>query len=349
VAGPHDASAALPTPRLRDLGLAVGDLAPGPANHLVDVPGVRIGHVDVRREAPPGGRPVCTGVSVVVPPGDPLASPLPAAVDVWNGYGKSAGLVQVAETGALETPVWLTSTWNVPRVADVALSWVLERGAGARTVNPVVCECHDGRLSDATARAVGEAEVRRALAEASPGERRLGAVGAGSALVALGHRAGLGSSSRRVVTAAFGEVTVGVLTQNNFPGRARFAGRTLPAGAPDGGPAGSVIGVLVTDAPLDPWLLRRLARRAFAGIARTGARFAHGSGDLCLAFHAPRDGETPAALAWRPPEGDLDRLFEAATDACEESVWDALLAAGGVPPLGGVPALPREALAGRCP
>ncbi|WP_413755445.1 P1 family peptidase [Streptomyces sp. MMBL 11-3] len=342
--------------RARALGLGVGDLPTGPHNALTDVPGVRVGHTTLVR--PPR---VHSGVTAIVPDGVGPGSPLPAGVFAGNGYGKLLGTTQLAELGALETPVLLTSTLSAFRVADALVGWVLERpeGAGVRSLNPVVGECNDGLLSDIRSRPVRAEHVRAALDSACGGPVAEGCVGAGTGMTALGFKAGIGTSSRRVSLAAGREVTLGVLVQANFGGTLRVSGRTVtpadvgvptqdpppttgeapaadpartgdavpvgdavPAAAPE---EGSCMVVVATDAPLDARQLTRLARRAVYGLARAGAAYGHGSGDYGLAFGTRPLGAPagPSVVA----DGLLDPLFVAVLDAVEESVLNSLLTA----------------------
>ena len=139
----------------------------------------------------------------------------------------------------------------------------------------------------------------------------------------------LPSSSRIVSTPLLGEVTIGVLTLNNFSGRLQWRGRAIPPPDEIAQPPGSIIIVLTINAPLDPMILRRIAARCWAGVARTGSTFAHGSGDIAIAFAIPNaDGACPDSLLWRLDEKDLTPLFIGAADAVEESIWDCLLAGG---------------------
>lgn len=319
--------------RLRELGLSIGELPTGPANSIVDVPGVRVGHCCVRGDVQPSGKPVHTGVTVIVPGGSNLfGSPLPAAVDVFNGYGKSAGLMQIAQRGEIETPVYLTGTLSVGRVWDAAMTIALEQNPKAVTANPIVLECNDGTINDAAGRHVGEQHVREAFGAAGADPPPLGSQGAGSGMRCMGRKGGIGSTSRVAATGTLGEVTLGVLSLNNFGGRLRWRGRDIPkpdASETKSSGAGSVIVVVAVGAPLAPILLGRIARRAWVGIARVGSAFNDTSGDVALAFALPNaNGSCPEALRWRVPHEDLDVLFAAASDATEESVWDCLLCAG---------------------
>ncbi|CAM5438920.1 P1 family peptidase [Streptomyces chartreusis] len=316
-----------PPCRARDIGLGVGDLPTGTHNALTDVPGVRVGHTTL--VTPPR---VHSGVTAIVPAGVGPESPLPAGVFAGNGYGKLIGATQLAELGALEAPVLLTSTLSAFRVADSLVGWLLGRpeGARARSLNPVVGECNDGLLSDIRSRPVSDAHVRAALETASDGPVPEGCVGAGTGTVALGFKAGIGTSSRRVPVAGR-QATLGVLVQANFGGTLRVGGRTVtpadvglpaPAAQPE---SGSCMVVVATDAPLDARRLTRLARRSVFALARSGGAYGHGSGDYGIAFGTrPTDSPSGPALA---PDDTLDPLFTAVLDAVEEAVLNALLTA----------------------
>lgn len=313
-------------PRLRDLGVAIGTLPPGPGNAITDVAGVRVGHVTLH-----DGRDLHTGVTVVLPHGDdPFQQKVPAAVHVANGFGKFAGGSQIEELGELESPIALTATLNVPRVADGLLDWLLTQpgNESVRSANVVVGETNDGGLSDIRRRAVDAGHVARALAVATTGPVAMGCVGAGAGTICMGWKGGIGSASRRA-----GEHTVGVLVQSNFGGRLTIDGVPVHAhlSPEDGAPAdrdGSCWIVIATDAPLDPLALRRLAARAFAGMARTGASFSHGSGDYALAFctaRAQRITAGSSATGGVVLRGEaLTPLFQAVAEATEEAILDSL-------------------------
>ncbi|WP_405969434.1 P1 family peptidase [Streptomyces sp. NBC_00988] len=323
--------------RARQLGLGIGDLPTGTHNAITDVPGICVGHTTLIH--PPR---VHSGVTAIVPEGVGPGSPLPAGVFAGNGYGKFLGTTQIAELGALETPVLLTSTLSAFRVADALVGWILERpeGADARSLNPVVGECNDGLLSDIRSRPVREEHVRAALESASAGPVAEGSVGAGTGMTALGFKAGIGTSSRRVPVAGQ-EATLGVLVQANFGGTLRVLGRTVtpadvgvPADESGPGPeTGSCMIVTATDAPLDSRQLTRLARRSVYALARVGAGYSNGSGDYGLAL-GTRPLGTPAGPAVVPDAG-LDLLFGAVLDAVEEAVLNALLTAARVTGPGG--------------
>lgn len=314
--------------RARDQGFYRGTGDTGRHNAITDVPGVRVGHATIAE--PP---PVHSGVSVIgIGDVNPNA-PLPAGLSVANGYGKLIGATQLAELGRIEAPIVLTSTLSAFTAADAMVTWMLQRQdcAHVRSFNPVVGECNDSVLSDIRARPVSTEHVLRALTDVAGGPVAEGSVGAGTGLIALGFKAGIGTASR-VVGLQGHPVTVGVLVQANFGGVLRLAGREVPApqrvadGDRDGGAAGaageegSCMIIVVTDAALDARQLNRLAARAAFGLGRVGASYSHGSGDYAIAA-STRGTPDP------PPDHALDPLFTGVLDATEESVLNALSAA----------------------
>ncbi len=310
--------------RARDLGLAPGLLPAGPDNAISDVPGVRVGHATVIE-----GTDIRTGVTAIVHDELLRAGTLPAGLSVFNGFGKMTGTTQLDELGTLETPVLLTGTLSVFRAADALLSYLrdLPGFQNVASLNPVVAETNDGYLSDIWARPVTEAHVRTALDEAAGGAVAEGCVGAGSGTGALGFKAGIGTSSRRAGLSGQ-EVTVGALVQANFGGVLTVLGVPVPPPGqqPPADAGNSCVIVLATDAPLDSRELRRLARRAFAGMGRVGASFSGHSGDYALAF-STAPVLTAAGLAGHVPGNDLDVLFGAAAEATEEAILNSLFMA----------------------
>ena len=285
-------------PRARDLGLAPGLFEPGPHNAITDVAGVRLGHATVVN-APD----VHTGVTAILPHGDNVFTRrVPAAIHVANGFGKLLGITQVRELGELETPILLTCTLCVWRAADALVAHLLEQPgmADIRSINPVVGETNDGFLNDIRARPIEASHVLAALASASDGPVVEGNVGAGAGTVACGFKGGIGSSSR-ILPGSLGGHTVGVLVHSNFGGVLSMGG--VPVGRlhdryafkDDLGDSadGSIMVVVATDAPLDAGRLERLAKRAVAGLARTGAAMTNGSGDYVIAF-STTGAEQPA-------------------------------------------------------
>ncbi len=327
---------------LRQHGLRIGHLEPGAANAMTDVEGVLVGHVTVVRDeaSPPEGRGVArTGVTAIVPGSatSTFRHPVPAGATALNGAGELTGFLQISEWGLIETPIYLTSTMAVGRVFDGAIAVACAADAGVGNddvVIPVVGECDDSWLNDARTVQVELEDAGRAVVAAEGGEIAQGCVGAGTGMMALGWKGGIGSSSRLVPEV---EATVGVLVLANF-GSARdlrIDGVPVFPAIGDGldqrRPAGSCIVVVATDAPLQAAQLERLARRAGLGLARTGSVAHHGSGEIFVAFStaaSERDDSPPTRLTRLcVPDGHLDPLFAAVVEATEEAVLNALWAA----------------------
>ncbi|WP_376098525.1 P1 family peptidase [Roseomonas sp. CCTCC AB2023176] len=329
-----------PPARARAIGFAPGVLPPGPLNAITDVAGVRVGQITVHE-----GEATRTGVTAILPHREnPFTHRVPAAVFTMNGFGKMAGVTQVQELGELETPVVLTNTLAVGRAVEAVVDWTLAQPGNerVRSVNALVGETNDGRLNDIRRRGVTAEHVSQAMASATDGPVAEGCVGAGTGTVAFGWKGGIGTASR-MLPASYGGWTVGATVQANYGGALTMDG--LPVGRllrrfylsdhlPQAADAdGSVIVVLATDAPLSDRNLHRLARRAMAGIARTGAAFSDGSGDYAIAFATHpgviRTPERRAAMAsvadW--PNDRMSPLFVAAIEATEEAALNALTTA----------------------
>lgn len=318
-------------------------IQPGPLNLITDVSGVQVGHATL------SGGDIHTGVTVLLPHGgDIFHEKCRAAVHVINGYGKSAGLVQVAEMGTVETPLFFTSTLSVGTVSTAAVRYMLERnadiGRGAGTVNPVVFECNDGTLNDIRLLSVQEPDVFRAL-ESAGTRFEEGAVGAGAGMCCYDLKGGIGSSSR-VFQACGRQYTLGTLLLTNFGALDQL----LVAGTPVGRrylnagqqepERGSCIVVLATDAPLSGRQLLRVAKRAQSGLARTGSCTGNGSGEIALAFSTA--GRVPHASTGAPlvmerlHDNDLNMVFRAAVESTEESVLSSMIHAPHTVGRGGV-------------
>lgn len=314
----------------RSHGWIFGPLPAGATNTIADVPGVRVGHRTIVEGV------VRTGVTAIIPhAGNLYREKVPAAVHVINGFGKSAGLMQVAELGAIETPILLTNTFGVAACTEALIRGAIARnpdiGRETATVNPVVGECNDGYLSDIQALAVTPADALAALTDASA-QVVSGSVGAGTGMSCFGYKGGIGTASRRLDLAA-GLFHLGVLVLANF---GRAGDLRLPDGtmAPDprGLPAperGSAIIVVATDLPLDHRQLTRSIRRTGIGLARLGSVWGHGSGDVAIGFttatrirHDEDADIVPTAML---NETRMDLVFEAVADATQEAVLDALL------------------------
>jgi D-aminopeptidase len=325
--------------RARDIGLVPGVLKPGPLNAITDVADVRVGQVTLV-----SGDHVRTGVTVILPHGGNLfQDKVPAGLTVANGFGKLMGSTQVGELGEIETPIALTNTLSVGRAAEALIDWTLEHpGNGeVRSVNAVVGETNDGGLNDIRHRGVTVAHVRDAIAAARGGPVDEGCVGAGTGTIAFGWKGGIGTASRKL-PAKLGGWTVGALVQTNFGGVLSMAGAPvgrdlgrydLKAYVDDKSADGSCMMVVATDAPLSDRNLTRLAKRAIAGLARTGSTFSNGSGDYAIAFSvAAEQRRTPERRAKLAAYSELSNdavspVFAAAAEATEEAIYNSLLMA----------------------
>jgi D-aminopeptidase len=325
--------------RLRELGYSVGRFAPGPRNALVDVDGVAVGHLTLER----------TGVTAVLPhAGNPFDEKVLAGVHVVNGYGKPAGLSQVEELGALESPILIANTFSVGAAWQGGLAWVRRERAGEGTVNVVVFECDDSPLNPEQASSSEDAVA--AIEAASTDEIREGSVGAGTGMSCLGYKAGIGTSSRVagytlgcLVVANYGSANQLGLLSGQL-GEAH-AGEVHRDGAQEAD--GSIVMLLATDAPLSERHLRRLAARATFGLARAGSFGSSGSGDYALAFStghriAHRSDEPSQAYTFlRDDSRPFRELLEMAGEVVHEAILNALCVAA---PVAGRDALSHEAL-----
>jgi D-aminopeptidase len=341
-------------PRAREAGVVVGILSPGPLNSITDVDGLAVGHNTVIR-----GDNVRTGVTAILPHnGNLFREKVPGAVFIGNAFGKLAGSTQVNELGEIETPIMLTSTLNVPRVADAVLDYMLALPGNedVQSINPLVGETNDGYLNDIRGRVVGRDEVFAAIKNARGGAIEEGTVGAGTGTVAFGFKGGIGTSSRKLPL-SLGGYTVGVLVQTNFGGiltingapvgrelgqyylQEQLSGGSFRQSNPTtSGSAnsadGSVIIVIATDAPIDHRNLQRLAARAMLGLARTGAAGSNGSGDYAIAFSTAADLRIRTGANNRAPRSitllsndAMSPLFLAVIEATEEAIYNSLFRA----------------------
>ncbi|MBR5109842.1 MAG: P1 family peptidase [Clostridia bacterium] len=317
------------------MNLSIGKLPHGERNLITDVPGVRVGHATVD-----AGN--ChTGVTVVLPPPkNPFQDKLTAACCVFNGFGKTLGLMQVEELGALETPIALTNTLNVGKVHDAMVSYMLEvcrkDGRKLTSVNPVVCECNDSGISDIAQRPVGEKEVFAAIASASESFEQ-GAVGAGRGTVCYGMKGGIGSSSR-LMELDGKTYTMGVLVQSNYGASGDFRAACLPENLAECD-QGSIILIAATDLPLSSRQLKRVLRRTSVGMARLGSYIGHGSGEIAVGFTTANP--VPSGDSFRIQtvlREDLMNLpFRAVGECAEEAILQSMLHASPDKTLDGSP------------
>lgn len=311
-------------PRFRDFIEAHWTLPAGTNNAITDVPGVHVGHVTLIE-----GEQIRTGVTAVLPHADNVfTNKVTAAVHTINGYGKAIGFEQIREFGEIETPILLTGTLNVWRVADALVSYMLRHNPDLRSVNPVVGECNDSFLNDGRGRHVTEEHVFAAIETAQTGTVAEGNVGAGTGTTCYGFKGGIGTASRQVKIEDHPTYTVGVLMQTNFGNRQDLVMCGIPVGhhfleshLPVRGD-GSVMTIIATDAPFDSRQLQRLAKRVAFGLGRTGTPGNNGSGDFVIAFSTARmEPKT------RINDASMNPFFTAVVEGVEESVYNALVAA----------------------
>ena len=335
--------------RARDLGVPF-DGTPGAANAITDVAGVTVGHSTIisgEGALRVGQGPVRTGVTAILPRGrDSMARPSFAGWYSQNGNGEMTGTTWIEESGFLEGPVMITNTHSVGVVRDAVIQWRIKSGppdaSGYWWSLPVVAETYDGVLNDINGFHVKERHAFEALDSARGGPVAEGNVGGGTGMVCYGFKGGIGTSSR-VVKGADGSHTVGVLVQANFGRRPQLmvagvpVGREIPQPAsaaavndPVRGDLGSIIIVVATDAPLLPHQLKRLARRATLGMARTGGMSGNGSGDIFIAFSTANPEAfkaTGLATLQMVSNEEISPIFDATVQATEEAIINALAAA----------------------
>ena len=326
--------------------------ATGALNAITDVVGVAVGHSTIisgEGALKVGEGPVRTGVTAVLPRGrDSLAKPSFAGWYSQNGNGEMTGTTWVEESGFLEGPVMITNTHSVGVVRDAVIQWRIKNGppdvSGYWWSLPVVAETYDGALNDINGFHVKPAHAFAALDGATGGVVAEGNVGGGTGMVCYGFKGGIGTSSRLVKTPT-GVYTVGVLVQSNFGRRPQLlvAGvpvgneipqtptqATLPVVDPARGDLGSIIIIVATDAPLLPHQLKRLARRATLGMARTGGMSGNGSGDIFLAFSTANPEAFKAdglSVLQMVSNEQISPIFDATVQATEEAIINALVAA----------------------
>jgi D-aminopeptidase len=354
-------------PRARDLGITFEGTT-GQLNAITDVKGVEVGHATLisgEGKLVVGSGPVRTGVTAVLPRGRQSANtPVFAGWFSLNGNGEMTGTTWVEESGFLEGPVMITNTHSVGVVRDSVVAWRVKQGSPDATGYwwslPVVAETYDGYLNDINGFHVKEKHAFEALESAKPGTVAEGNVGGGTGMICYGFKGGIGTASRKLDEKA-GGYTVGVLVQANFGRRNQLRIDGVPVGAEipadkvafnDGRrdeDVGSIIIVVGTDAPLLAHQLKRLARRAALGVARTGSISGNGSGDIFIAFStanleaAKQTGPVQLTML---PNDLLNPIFEATVQATEEAIVNALVAAETMTGIDGhkVVALPHERL-----
>ena len=306
--------------------LKIGRMEKGHRNAITDVPGVRVGHCTVDNDRHK------TGVTVVIPCEDDIfRNKMVAACHVLNGFGKTAGLMQIGELGTLESPIALTNTLNVGLVHDALVEYLCRRaedqGYAIRSVNPVVCECNDASLNDIRHRAVGEQEVFAAIEAASESFAE-GDVGAGKGMTCHDLKGGIGSSSR-IIPVGDERFTLGVLALTNHGSLKDLTvsgenigmdiERRIREDTPD---EGSCILIVATDLPVTSRQLGRILRRCSVGLARLGSYIGHGSGEVMVGFStANRIPAEAGCMNLRCiHESHMDKAFRAVAEATEEAI-----------------------------
>jgi D-aminopeptidase len=337
-----------PRCRLRELGLHVGTLPPGPLNAITDVAGVGVGHVTLLEDQP---HVVRSGVTAIVPlPGRLWRSSVFAGFDRYNGFGEVTGTHWIAESGLLSSPIVLTSAFSIGVARDTLLALPFQQGVPERWHQPCAAETYDGVLNDGLAAPVRRAHVEAAISAAAGSASRPvaeGAVGGGTGMMSFEFKSGIGTSSR-CVRAGGQPYTVGVLVQSNFGNRRHLTVDGVPVGRElgyDVTPSpqrrdddsaedsahetkGSIVIVVATDAPLLPPQLNRLARRANVGLSRVGGFGNNRSGDFALAFstaNALPFEQTGVVQGLSMLAGeDMNALLPAAAEAAEEAILNSL-------------------------
>jgi D-aminopeptidase len=340
--------------RLRDLGIVTGLLPTGTHNAITDVAGVAVGYATLNEDVP---HVVRTGVTAIWP------RPRP---DIWtdycfagthsfNGNGEMTGMAWIAEQGLLGAPICITNTWSVGIVRDAISAIALRDGATQDFHLPVAAETFDGYLSESERFVVSMELAMQAMDDAKGGAIAEGCVGGGTGMIAHEFKGGTGTASRIVPDGW----TVGVLVQANHGARELFRVDGVPVGREIGPEvvashrqmpreAGSIIVVIATDAPILPIQCQRMARRATTGLAWVGGIGSNGSGDIFIAFstgNTPRAGEAISTVRMLAP-GSMTSLFQAAAEATEEAILNAMTSAVTTTGRGGrvVHALPHDRL-----
>jgi len=338
--------------RAREIGIEVGVMKTGMLNAITDVPGVKVGHNTIIQ-----GNNVRTGVTAILPhDGNIYQEKVPAAIYVGNGFGKLAGYTQVEELGNIETPIILTNTLSVGTAVRAVVKYILNQpgNENVRTVNAIVGETNDGYLNNIRRLFVTEKDIIDAIKEAKSGSVEEGCIGAGTGTIAFGFKGGIGTASRIVPKKDGSNYILGVLVQSNYGGILDING--APVGREIKQPRkgtdalekgdGSCMIVVATDAPLSARNLKRIAKRALYGLARTGSCMSNGSGDYVISFSTayriPHNIKKPISIPPLIPNAAMTPFFNAVVEATQEAVYNSMLMAKTVEGKKGrvVPAIP---------
>ena len=325
-----------PRRRIRELGVKIGSLEPGPYNAITDVRGVRVGQTTIIKGKGKGA--VRTGVTVILPHrGNIYEENLFASYFILNGWGEMTGIAALENTGKLKTPIFLTGTYNVGIAYDAAVGYLSKinptMGEADEMVNPIVAECFDDFLSDTQSRQISEEDVFRAIEKAKSGSVGEGAVGGGTGMTSFGFKGGIGTSSRKVTD----RYVVGVLVMANTASRSQLRIDGVPVGKEikgfkyKYGKAKSIILVAATDAPLLPYQLKKIAKRVALGLAQTGATSNTGSGDIILAFSTankiPKNKSSSFHNIKAINDSWITPFYQATVEATQEAIINALTSA----------------------
>lgn len=322
--------------RIEDYGIRIGSLPKGKLNKITDVKGVRVGHATIDTDN------IKTGVTVVIPRKENIyLNKLIASSYVLNGYGKTAGLVQIEELGTLESPIALTNTLNVGLVHDALVEYMIEEckkeNFELTTFNPIVCECNDSFLNDISLRAVKKEDVFEGIKDAKI-DFEEGDVGAGKGMSCHQLKGGIGSASR-IVELDGKEYTVGVLVQSNHGALKDLTinGKNIGVKIADKLKAeeeadkGSIISIIATDIPLSSRQLKRICKRTGVGLARLGSYIGHGSGEIVIAFSTantiPHNMDGGIHIIRVMNEDKIDLVFRAVAECEEEAVLNSMIRA----------------------
>jgi len=321
--------------RIRDYRIQIGTMDTGPKNSITDINDLRVGHYTLINDENGCAR---TGVTAIIPHSNNMyQNNCAGSIYVHNGYGKAIGLAQVKELGYIETPIMLTNTLNVGKVADGLIEYLLKNNPKMKSVNSVVAECNDGKLNEIEKRFITQNHTIKAINSASTKAVDEGNVGGGTGMVAFGYKGGIGNSSR-IINLDGKTYTLGCLVQANFGKRENLVIDGIPVGLllendeKKNNGDGSIVMIIATDAPFDNRQLHRIAKRASMGLARTGSIASNGSGDFVIAFSTTNINkrENKYEVNKRLMVDDSEtmyKFFKAAVEATEEAILNALFAA----------------------
>ncbi|GAA0450994.1 P1 family peptidase [Alkalibacillus silvisoli] len=322
--------------RIREFGIEIGSFPTGARNQITDVAGVKVGHKTLAKGE------IQTGVTSIIPgEGNIFQEKFIAASHVFNGFGKTTGLVQINELGTLETPILLTNTLSAGTCTTALVRYMLKQdetiGSSTGTVNPVVGECNDMVLNNIRNFSVSEADALEALENAQVNMQE-GSVGAGRGMKCFGLKGGVGTSSRKL-TYEHGEYTIGVLVLSNFGKLEEFRLNGQLVGPQlktqlneetDEVDKGSIMMIVATDLPVTSSQLKRIIKRTGNGLSRTGSFMGNGSGDVVIGYstanrvpHASKKLQQMRVVH----ENDLDQAFLAVADTTEEAILNSMVKA----------------------